>query len=396
MKTVSINGIRLEYVRLPSSHPREGAPAIVFLHEGLGSISMWRDFPQQVADATGCEAIVYSRAGYGRSDPATLPRAVSYMHDEGLAVLPALLDELGLDKPILLGHSDGGSISLLCAGGTDTPLAGIVVMAPHVLVEDISVTSIAQAREAYVSTDLPTRLGKHHQHVDAVFRGWNDIWLHPDFRAWNIEEYLPRIQCPVLAIQGEDDEYGTMDQIDRIAAQVKDVDLVKLADCRHSPHKDQPQAVIDAVLAFIDRVVDKPATSYERVKRIRFSHCDPAGIVFYPRYVELFNEVVEDWFADGIGIDFHALHEDHGLGIPIVRLEVEYLAPSRYGDLLTFRLQVAEIGNASLKLEIGAHAGVQLRVRAHLKVVLASMETLRPVPISDDFWRPRFAAYLKR
>lgn len=395
MKTVSINGTRLEYVRLPSSHPREAAPAIVFLHEGLGSISMWRDFPQKVADATGCEAVVYSRAGYGRSDPATLPRAVSYMHDEGLAVLPALLDELGLDKPILLGHSDGGSISLLCAGGTDTPLAGIVVMAPHVLVEDISVTSIAQAREAYASTDLPTRLGKHHQDVDAVFRGWNDIWLHPDFRAWNIEEYLPRIQCPVLAIQGEDDEYGTMDQIDRIAAKVKDVDLVKLADCRHSPHKDQPQAVIDAVLAFIERVVDKPATSYERVKRIRFSHCDPAGIVFYPRYVELFNEVVEDWFADGIGIDFHALHEDHGLGIPIVRLEVEYLAPSRYGDLLTFRLQVAEIGNASLKLEIGASAGEQLRVRAQLKVVLASMETLRPVPITDDFWRPRFAAYLK-
>lgn len=256
MKTISINGTRLEYVRLPSAHPREGAPAIVFLHEGLGSVSMWRDFPQKVADATGCEAVVYSRAGYGRSDPAQLPRAVGYMHDEGLAVLPALLAELGLERPILFGHSDGGSIALICAGGTDTPLAGVIAMAPHVLVEDISVSSIAQAKVAWTTTDLPARLGKYHNDVDAVFRGWNDIWLHPDFRAWNIEEYLPRIAVPVMAIQGEDDEYGTMDQIDRIAREAKDVELVKLADCRHSPHKDQPQAVIDAVVEFVGRVVE--------------------------------------------------------------------------------------------------------------------------------------------
>lgn len=254
MKTITINGTRLEYVRLASAHPREGAPAIVFLHEGLGSVSMWRDFPQKVADATGCEAVVYSRAGYGRSDPATLPRAVGYMHDEGLAVLPALLAELDLERPILFGHSDGGSIALICAGGTDTPLAGVIAMAPHVMVEDISVSSIAQAKVAWTTTDLPARLGKYHNDVDAVFRGWNDIWLHPDFRAWNIEEYLPRIAVPVMAIQGEDDEYGTMDQIERIARGAKDVELVKLADCRHSPHKDQPQAVIDAVVEFVERV----------------------------------------------------------------------------------------------------------------------------------------------
>lgn len=133
---------------------------------------------------------------------------------------------------------------------------------------------------------------------------------------------------------------------------------------------------------------------FERDKRVRFSHCDPAGIVFYPRYVELFNEVVEDWFADGLGVDFHALHEDHGLGIPAVRLDVEYLAPSRYGDLLSFRLHVQEIGNASLRLVIGAYAGEQLRVRGHLKVVLASVKTLRPVPITEAFWRPKFAAFL--
>lgn len=134
---------------------------------------------------------------------------------------------------------------------------------------------------------------------------------------------------------------------------------------------------------------------FERNKRIRFAHCDPAGIVFYPRYVELFNEVVEDWFEEGLGVGFHALHEERRLGVPTVRLEVEYLVPSRYGDVLTFRLQVTKIGNASAELEIGAWSGEQLRVRGQLKFVLASMEDLRPVAISEDFWRPKFAAYLK-
>jgi pimeloyl-ACP methyl ester carboxylesterase len=230
---------------------------MVFLHEGLGSLSMWRDFPQKVADATGCEAIVYSRAGYGRSDPVALPRTTRYMHDEGLTVLPAFLDALQLDRPILFGHSDGGSIALICAGATATPLAGVIAMAPHVLVEDLSVTSIAQAKVAWQSTDLPARLGKYHTDVQAAFWGWNDIWLHPDFRAWNIEEYVPNITCPVLALQGEDDEYGTLDQIDRLAAAARDVELVKLADCRHSPHKDQPEAVIAVVGEFVTRILDQ-------------------------------------------------------------------------------------------------------------------------------------------
>lgn len=256
LNLVTVGTTRLEFVRLRSAHPRDDAPAIVFLHEGLGSVSMWRDFPQRIADATGCEAVVYSRAGYGRSDPAVLPRSVRYMHDEGLEVLPALLAALAIERPILFGHSDGGSIALICAGGTATPLAGLILMAPHVMVEDISVSSIAQAGVAWQTTDLPARLGKYHADVDAAFRGWNDIWLHPDFRAWNIEEYLAGIDCPVLAIQGEDDEYGTMEQISRIAAQVRDADLVKLADCRHSPHKDQPEAVIDAVAAFVSRILE--------------------------------------------------------------------------------------------------------------------------------------------
>ncbi len=256
MQTITIDGSKLEYVRLPSAHPRHGAPAMVFLHEGLGSVAMWRDFPQRVADATGCEAVVYSRRGYGRSDPIAAPRTPRYMHDEGLIVLPKLLDQLGIDRPVLLGHSDGASIALIHAGGTRRPLSGLIVMAPHVLVEDISIRSIAQAKVTYRTTDLGQRLGRYHAHVDSAFRGWNDIWLHPDFLAWNIEEYLPPIAVPILTIQGEDDEYGTMEQIDRIARQVKDVDLVRLADCRHSPHKDQPEAVITAVGEFVARILD--------------------------------------------------------------------------------------------------------------------------------------------
>ncbi|MCB1888805.1 MAG: alpha/beta hydrolase [Rhodocyclaceae bacterium] len=256
MTWVDIDGCKLEVVRLASAHPREGARPLVFLHEGLGSVRMWRDFPQRVADATGCEAVVYSRAGYGQSDPAELPRRTDYMHREGLEVLPALIDALGLDRPFLIGHSDGGSISLICAGGTPTPLSGVIVMAPHVLVENISVSSIEQAEVAWQTTDLRQRLGRYHRDVEAVFRGWNDIWLHPDFRAWNIEDVLPTITCPVLAMQGEDDEYGTMDQIDRIAARAPDVELVKLADCRHSPHKDQPEAVTDAIRNFVEHILD--------------------------------------------------------------------------------------------------------------------------------------------
>lgn len=257
MKTISIGGKALEYARLPSAHPREGAPAMVFLHEGLGAISMWRDFPQRVADATGCEAVVYSRAGYGRSDPADAPRQVDYMHREGLEVLPAFIAALGLKSPILFGHSDGGSIALLCAGGTDLDLTGIIVLAPHVLVEEVTLAGIVLAGQAWTRTDLPQRLARHHRDAETVFRNWHDIWLSPGFRDWNIEAYLPAIRCPVLALQGEDDEYATIEQIDRIARGAPDVDLVKLADCRHSPHKDQPEAVLEAARAFVERLLDR-------------------------------------------------------------------------------------------------------------------------------------------
>jgi pimeloyl-ACP methyl ester carboxylesterase len=247
---------RLECVRLASSHARPGAPSIVFLHEGLGSVSMWRDFPQRVADATGCEAVVYSRRGYGRSDPLTAPRSVRYMHDEALIVLPALLERLRIERPILLGHSDGASIALIYAASVPRALNAVIAMAPHVMVEDISVASIAQARVSYETTDMRRRLSRHHADADAVFWSWNRIWLDPAFRDWNIESCLPRIACPILAMQGEDDEYGSVEQIERIARQARDVDVVKLADCRHSPHKDQPEAALAAIEAFVRRVLE--------------------------------------------------------------------------------------------------------------------------------------------
>ncbi len=252
MSFAHVGGHRIEYERIATAATNR--PTLVLLHEGLGSVAMWRDFPGRLAHATGCNALVYSRYGYGDSDPLTAPRDVRYMHDEALVVLPGLLDQIGIARPILVGHSDGGSIALIHAGARIRPVAAVVTLAAHVLVEDISVASIAAAKIAYESTDLRAKLARHHADVDSAFRGWNDIWLHPDFRAWNIEEYLPGIACPVLAIQGEDDEYGTMEQMRRIGAQVRDVELVELEDCRHSPHKDQPEAVLDAIRRFVDRV----------------------------------------------------------------------------------------------------------------------------------------------
>jgi len=252
MPFVAAAGHRIEYERIEIA--RSPRPTLVFLHEGLGSVAMWRDFPGRVAHATNCSAIAYSRYGYGNSDPLVEPRTVRYMHDEALVALPELLDRLAIERPILVGHSDGGSIALIHAGAAARPATAVVTMAAHVLVEDVSIASIAAARTAYETTDLRARLARYHADVESAFRGWNRIWLAPEFRGWNIEECLPRVACPVLAIQGEDDEYGTMEQMRRIGAQVPDVELLRLEDCRHSAHKDQPEAVIEAVTRFVDRV----------------------------------------------------------------------------------------------------------------------------------------------
>lgn len=244
-KFLSVQGHRIEYQWIP------GDPCIVFLHEGLGSLALWKDFPARVVQAAGCGALVYSRYGYGQSDPLTEPRAVSFMHDEALKTLPDLLDQLGIARPILFGHSDGGSIALIHAGGSGRPVRGVIAMAPHVFVEEFGIRSIEAAKRTYATTGLRDKLARYHADPDSAFRGWNDIWLHPDFRAWNIEAYLPRIACPVLAIQGEDDEYGTMEQIDRIQCAIHQVEVLKLARCGHSPHRDQAEAVIERASRFI-------------------------------------------------------------------------------------------------------------------------------------------------
>jgi pimeloyl-ACP methyl ester carboxylesterase len=233
--------------------PRDGSgPVLVFLHEGLGSIALWRDFPDRIAEMTGCAALVYSRHGYGRSDPLMESRPLRYLHHEALDVLPAVLDACGVSDPVLIGHSDGASIALLAAGAGRVPARGAVVMAPHVFVEDVTIAGIEKARDAWNEGALSRALARYHDDAAGAFKGWNEAWLAPEFRAWNIEEYLPGIRCPLLAIQGVDDEYATLAQIDAIERQVScPFERQDLAGCRHTPWRDQPDLVAGAIARFV-------------------------------------------------------------------------------------------------------------------------------------------------
>lgn len=220
-------------------------PVVVFLHEGLGSVAMWKDFPRQFCERHGLRGLVYSRYGYGNSTPRPADERwePDFMHRQAHEVLPALLAALGIERPWLFGHSDGGSIALLHAARFAENLRGVIVLAPHIFVEDISVASIRMAREAYLNDGLRERLARYHADVDSAFMGWNDIWLDPAFRRWNIESELPAIRCPVLAVQGEDDEYGTLEQIHGIARKAPQARTLVLPNCGHSPHRDQPEAL---------------------------------------------------------------------------------------------------------------------------------------------------------
>ncbi|WP_454675074.1 alpha/beta fold hydrolase [Achromobacter pestifer] len=259
--TAAGRALRLECLWIAPE--RAAAPLLVFLHEGLGSVAMWKDWPRQVCQAAGCRGLVVSRYGYGQSTPRPAQEKwpVDFMHHEARDVLPALFIALGVDtqrdQPVLFGHSDGGSIALLYAAMHPDAVAGIAVAAPHTFVEDVTVKNIALARKAYQDTDLRDRLARYHADVDSAFWGWNDIWLHPEFRDWNIEDYLPRITCPVLAIQGVDDEYGSLAQIHSIRRHAPQTVLLEIPGCRHSPHKDQPDIVIQAVADFVG-ALDKP------------------------------------------------------------------------------------------------------------------------------------------
>jgi pimeloyl-ACP methyl ester carboxylesterase len=236
---------------------RGGKPALVFLHEGLGSIRQWRDFPATLAAETDCRALVYDRYGYGQSDVLAEPRrTVRFMHDEALSALPSVLKELKVENPILVGHSDGASIALIHAGAGHAA-RGVVAMAPHVFIEPLCLSSIEEATEAFKTTDLAEKLGRYHRDARKTFYGWADVWLDPEFKGWDIRaDYLPGVRCPVLAIQGYDDEYGTMAQLDEIARRVGGpCELLKLENCGHSPFRDQPEAVISAFSSFVRKLL---------------------------------------------------------------------------------------------------------------------------------------------
>ena len=257
MELINVKGVRLEVQLIPCT-TSAAAPPIVFLHEGLGSVAMWQgregSWPQALCAATGRSGIVYSRRGYGQSDPVPDVRGTGrlrpdYMHHEAWDVLPALLEQLGVSRPVLLGHSDGGSIALLHA--SRHPVQACIVMAPHVMVEDVSIRSIEQARTAFESGGLRERLARYHADVDTAFWQWNDVWLSSAFRAFDIREDCRRITAPVLALQGVDDAYGTMRQIEEIAPTQGPLQLQAIAQCGHSPHRDQPAQVTNLIARFV-------------------------------------------------------------------------------------------------------------------------------------------------
>jgi len=249
--------IRIEHAFVAPE--RRSAPLVVFLHEGLGSLAMWKDFPEQFCDAGGYRGFVYSRYGYGRSTPRPPGERwpVDFMHVQARETLPRLFERVGIDAgrdpPWLFGHSDGGSIALLHAAMFPGAVAGVVAVAPHIMVEDVSIASIERARDAYRTTDLRARLARYHDDPDSAFRGWNDVWLKPEFRAWSILAMLRDLRCPVLAIQGEDDEYGTLAQVEGIARDVPGAELHVLRTSGHSPHRDAPDALTRIATDFISR-----------------------------------------------------------------------------------------------------------------------------------------------
>lgn len=243
--------VRIEYEWAGEQDP--AAAVMVFLHEGLGSVALWKDFPDQLCRHLKLRGLVYSRPGYGQSTPRSTDEhwGTDFMHQQAFDVLPALLTQLQVKRPWLFGHSDGGSISLLYASRFADQCAGVIVVAPHIMVEDISVNSIQRARDAYLHQGLREKLARYHDDVDSAFYGWNDIWLSPSFRSWSIEAELEKVRCPLLAVQGEDDEYGTMEQVYGIRRRLPDAIVVPLADCGHSPHRDQPSLLIETVAHFV-------------------------------------------------------------------------------------------------------------------------------------------------
>ncbi|VAV92420.1 benzoate degradation ring-cleavage hydrolase [hydrothermal vent metagenome] len=251
METVTIAGARIEVLRIPASLPDR--PTLLLLHEGLGCVALWKRFPHRLADETGCEVVAYSRRGYGMSDPLPLPWPILYMHGEA-EFLSDVLDALGLERIVAVGHSDGASIAIIAAGSRRFPgLEALVLESPHVFTEEHGLTEIRKAGIAYRETDLRDRLAQYHDKVDVAFLGWHDAWTHSAFVAWNLEGFLPAIDVPVLLVQEADDPYGTLAQLDAIEARVAGpVERLVLAGDGHSPHRSQPGAVVAAIVGFLE------------------------------------------------------------------------------------------------------------------------------------------------
>ena len=252
--SLNIAGQSLEYVFIAGANP--AAPMLVLLHEGLGGARMWGDFPERLATTTGASVFAWSRAGYGGSSPVSLPRPLTYMHDEALHMLEPLLDAIGFQRGVLVGHSDGASIAAIYAGARgDARVRGLCLIAPHFFVEDVSIAAIEQARIAYATADLRNKLARWHAHVDVAFRGWNDAWLDPGFRDWDIRAILPGISAPVLVIQGEDDQYGTLLQVDCARELIAgDVGTLVLPGVRHAPYREAGEATVQAISRFVTTV----------------------------------------------------------------------------------------------------------------------------------------------
>lgn len=244
LPTLPVPGGRVEVDDVPGS-----GPALLFLHEGLGSVALWRGWHREIAAATGRRTVAYSRLGHGWSDPPPAPRTVGFMHEEAATVVPALRTALGLGSPVLVGHSDGASIGLLHAAGAD--VSGLVVLAPHVFAEEFGLVGVRAARTAYTEGDLRERMARRHRDPDAAFRNWNDVWLHPDFRRWDLRPDLPGITCPVLAVQGTADPYGTVAHVEAVRDLAAGPVRLVVLDCAHAPHLEAPEPTTAAVLEFL-------------------------------------------------------------------------------------------------------------------------------------------------
>ena len=253
--TLAAGGKSLEYACFGPGPDR--APTLVLLHEGLGCLALWRDFPKALSEATGLGVFAYSRSGYGQSDPADLPRPLDYMTVEAVDVLPEVLDAIGFRSGVLVGHSDGATIAAIYGGSViDRRVRGLVLMAPHFFTEEVGLAEIEMARTAFGRGDFRERLARYHKDVDTAFRGWNDTWLHPDFLAWNVSDVIDYLRVPVLAIQGREDQYGTLAQIEELTSRCyAPVDTLILKDCRHAPFMDQPDAVLEALQEYCARLI---------------------------------------------------------------------------------------------------------------------------------------------